>query len=67
MDETTGAMLHRAGDCDRLYENTVIMSSLSSPKTGSPNLPSSPGPMGLALALTQLPPMHRPGACRTSA
>ena len=41
--ETTSAILHRAGDCDLLYEKTVIISSLSSPKTGPPNLPSNLG------------------------
>ena len=46
MDETTGAILHRAGDCDMLYENTVTMSSLSNPKTGPPNLPSNLGADG---------------------
>ena len=46
MDETTGAMLHRAGDCDMLYETTVIMSSQSSPKTVLPIQPSSLGADG---------------------
>ena len=58
MRPATAESLRRADARDRLYENTVIMSSLPKPKPAQP-LPSHPGAATATATATSGPPQTR--------